>query len=390
MIKGFVERVEAEEVSGWVYDTSEPDTHLHIDAFCGAEHLASGIADTYRPDLASGKIGQGDHAFKLRTKRAIEPDHLRDIIVRVRAEASSGTSELPRWDSGTRRYLTLADAPRLASGSYRDETQFPVFVLGAPRSGTSAVIQALRAETPYTGDNEGHVIDLLTPLLDALRRFYDSKAEEVAAPEHNAMIRRIPQEYFSTGISRLLADAVRKLFPEGRWVDKTPTPEMIWAAPHLRQIWPNARFIFCKRRAFENLASRLRKFHASDFEFQCREWTTSMEAWLAVRPQLAGCALELDQHFLARHPKWASQAIGALLGLEPEMIDSLGRVLGSHQPERTAASIFDVCVPAALDWSQDQWSVFERVCEPMMIEYGYSRDAAYYAAGREAHACRPV
>ena len=83
------------------------------------------------------------------------------------------------------------------------------------------------AATPYRGHQEGQVIDLLTPLLHSLKSFYESKANEINIPERITMIKKIPQEYFTSGISTLFADALRPLFPDHRWCDKTPTPDMI-------------------------------------------------------------------------------------------------------------------------------------------------------------------
>lgn len=54
--------------------------------------------------------------------------------------------------------------------------------------------------------------------------------------------------------------AAESLHKEKIWVDKTPDPRMIKCVPRLKRAWPNAKFIFVKRRGIENLESRIKKF----------------------------------------------------------------------------------------------------------------------------------
>jgi hypothetical protein len=106
-----------------------------------------------------------------------------------------------------------------------------------------------------------------------------------------------------------------------------------------------------------------------------------MESWRAVRDGLAGRALELDQHFLARHPKESAEAIGRLLALEPKETQELAR------QERTSVSVLDTTAASELTWDAAQWAVFNRVCGPTMAVYGHSQDESYYAPGAEDRSC---
>ena len=390
VIDGYLGQVQPDQVIGWAYDRTSPDAHVVVDVYCGSRYLGSTEANIFRADLASGQVGQGDHGFSFRFPAALESGELAAVVARVRTlSAPEPGHELPRYSADERSSVARA-AAGVPKSVYHDDTQFPVFVLGAPRSGTSAVAQAVMAATPYQGHQEGHVIDLLTPILSSLRRFYESKTDDILVPERITMIKKIPEEYFTDGIGKLFADAVRPLFPDSHWCDKTPTPEMIWAAPHVMRIWPNAKFIFVKRRALENLMSRIRKFPSFPFEAHCLYWAACMEAWRAVRGELAGRALELDQYFVARQPARATQAIGALLALAPAEVAELERVLSRHQPERTGGTIRDIYDAATLDWDAAQWATFDRVCGPTMDSYGYSRDGAYFVASGGDESCRAL
>ncbi len=387
MIDGFVGQVHPDQVLGWAFDRERPNEHVTVDIYCGDRYLGSTPANIFRADLAVGRIGAGDHGFLFHLPEALEGRELPAVVARVRTLSDPTVgSTLPRYSLNESSSAARA-APAVSSPAYHDDAQFPVFVLGAPRSGTSAVAQALMAATPYHGHQEGQVIDLLTPLLHSLKSFYESKANDIKIPERITMIKKIPEEYFASGISALFADALRAVFPDRRWCDKTPTPDMIWAAPQLMRIWPNAKFIFVKRRALENLLSRMRKFSSFPFETQCLYWTACMEAWRAVRGGLAGRALELDQYFVARHPGRAAEAIGALLALSPAEVEQLGDLLTRHQPERTSANVLDVCDVADMEWDSAQWATFDRVCGPTMRSYGYGRDRGYWAANAENQFC---
>ncbi|MFI4889119.1 MAG: sulfotransferase family protein [Steroidobacterales bacterium] len=391
MIEGFVEQVLPTQISGWAFDRDHPSLHVLVDIFCGDRDLGSTTANVYRRDLARSQFGQGDHGFLLLLPSELSPLELAAVVVQARTGSDRAAArELPRY---VRRDPAGAAqiAPRLSVSAYREEMQFPVFVLGSPRSGTSAVAQSLITATPYAGYNEGQVLDLLIPLLRALKHFYESKAHDLpSASRAMMMITKVPEEYFADGISALFADAVRPLFPSRHWCDKTPTADMIWATPSLLRIWPNAKFIFLKRRALENLLSRIRKFRGVSFEYQCSDWVACMDAWRAVRGALVGHALELDHHFLARHPDQSAEAIGALLALAPNEVEGLTQLLSRHQPERTSASILDVADASAIDWDSAQWATFERICGPTMAAYGYSRDQSYYAPGAEDRSCLAI
>ena len=382
MIDGFLGHVHRDQAIGWAYDRQSPERHVLVDLYCGDRWLGSTKANIFRADLAAGRIGQGDHGFCLHFPTALDESEQAAVVARARTGPDPEPSEeLPRF-LNTPSATVDSDID-----SYRDVTQFPVFVLGAPRSGTSAVAQALMASTPYQGHHEGQVIDLLTPLMHALRRFYESKSDDLTRPERITMIKQVSESYFTDGICALFANAVRRLFPQGHWCDKTPTPEMIWAAPYLLRTWPNAKFIFVRRRAFENVRSRMRKFAGYPFGTHCLYWTACMEAWRSVRDSLAGRALELDQHFIARHPEDAARAIGTLLALSGSEVLELSRVLARHRPEQTGADVLNLCDAAAMDWSAEQWATFDRICAPAMTAYGYSRDSSYFTVDGELRSC---
>jgi hypothetical protein len=200
------------------------------------------------------------------------------------------------------------------------------------------------------------------------------------------MVAHVPKKYVQDMLAHGMIVAMRQIFPEGLWLDKTPSVNMIHLAPVLRDIWPQARFVFMKRRGIENILSRQRKF-PYDFARNCREWKQAMEAWLAVRPALTGAALELDQHFVATNPAGAAGAIGRLLGLSATETDRLGLALDTVRPQRTGGVFDETLGLAETGWSDPEMQIFDELCGEVMTVFGYSTIRSYYHEGQAAQAC---
>ena len=366
MIKGFLEVAAPGEVRGWAYDTAEPRAHLSVDVLCGARMLGRARADLYRHDLEAAGVGQGDHAFVVRWEPALTEADLSLVSARVNCPGRL-FHVLPRLVAAPEPKPSLP--PIAWPGPVSDPEHRPVFILGAARSGTSAVAHALLTAAGYEGNEEGHLFDMLAPLVAGARRFDASKADERLAGR-NTTVARVPPEFIDDGLAFIAITAARLLFPTGRWLDKTPYIDMVFLAPRFRRIWPNARFVFMKRRAIENIASRMRKFDF-DFAHNCREWATIMEAWLAAREKLSGAAVELDQIDVARAPDQAAERLAGLLGLSETEQGRVAQLLRSERPQQTGVAIAEEKGLEDMGWRPDWVSTFREVCGPIMAAYGY-------------------
>jgi hypothetical protein len=181
------------------------------------------------------------------------------------------------------------------------------------------------------------------------------------------------------GIKHIFIQAARRTFPSGRWVDKTPRTAMISALPVLRTLWPNARFIFMRRRAIENLESRSRKFPGEDFETQCREWALSIRGWHAIANSLAGAAMEIDQFFMAKQPAEVAVALRSFLQLDTEAVERLAQALAFDRPEQTGQQFGKISNLADLGWSSQRTAQFRAICGEAMRLAGYVETDAYFA-----------
>jgi hypothetical protein len=121
----------------------------------------------------------------------------------------------------------------------------PILVLGCPRSGTTLLFQALLCSPELRSvQREGHI--LWDEFHHPRDRGWDSDALTAAD------VTRREREYVYLAI---------RLFTRGRrFVDKTP--ESCLRVPYLDALFPDATFVFLRRRAADNVGSLLEAWRA--------------------------------------------------------------------------------------------------------------------------------
>ena len=345
---------------------ARPQDHVRIEvrldgALVGATEASLRLDPLVQSDAA------GDHGFMVDTKVLLPLDELD----RVEAEAIAATGERlrlrpPRTDAKPARTREREQVRFTAA----DPRQRPVFVLGAQRSGTSAMGMALRKTGRYAGHGEGHLITLLPELVETTAAHYRRDSQH-AAPGQFTTLATVPPRVIQDGLQAMFTAITRAQFPTGYWMDKTPGDTMIRAAPLLRRVWPGARFIFMKRRGIDNVESRRRKFPQIAFADHCHAWADAMMAWDDVHAELAPVSVEIDQLTMARQPAQAVEQIKSLLTLTEDETAQMLTALATDRPQRTSHSFADAADIAALDWDQDQRRQFETICGTAMLRFGY-------------------
>ena len=402
-LRGGVGPLAPYKVHGWAYDPAAPEARLRAELLLDGEPIGTTTAELFRPDLQTAGIGDGQYGFAFNTDRKMPIETPERVTVRLSNPATGlefllrprssvpGTApppsrpaaKPPQTPAAPRKpaapaTVTLATLPEGAP-------QRPVFVLGAARSGTSAMAQALFRNTRYVGHGEGHLLDMAPHLLGAVAKHYAERAGERRAGI-NTMIAAVPPERVVEAIGEALAAVTRGLFPGGYWLDKTPGHPMIEAVPALIRIWPEARFIFMRRRAIENIASRGRKFPKEGFASACRRWADSLRAWSEVRGALAGRAIEVDWLLMAREPDRVALAVATLLDLDADEGRRLRQALQVDLPERTSDRFAEVLDGLPEEMDAEQRRAFEEIALPWMERCGYALDASYWLAGEEQRA----
>jgi hypothetical protein len=330
----------------------------------------------FRADLQQAGVGDGDHAFVVQFPETLDETSLN--LVKVMSVST-------RFERRQINPLSVEEVPEPPVPEAFIEMpeafdplaeQRPLFILGAARSGTSALAQGLLRSGIYEGYEEGHLFDLAARMVKTAHDYYDDHGDE---RQRGTLIARLPLRFFNEAIKEQFRTVGRLCFRGARWLDKTPRREMILCAPLLQEIWPQARFVFMKRRGIENVASRLRKFPEISFADHCRDWSEVMGSWRTVRATLGDAALEIEQLEIATDPASVVDRLATFLELSGTHAARLTRTLSVERPERTADRFGGVLDLDGMDWSTDAKLIFEDMCTLEMNAYGYSVDMKYYA-----------
>ena len=390
LIEGFLEVVKPLQIRGWAIDVTSPERRVQVVATIGDEVFARGIADIIRDDLAEVGLGDGRQGFILNLATELSSDD--QLRITVYAEDVSGSMvmlcRLLQPEPAASRDSSASMNALDFRGQVGDAAHRPLFILGAARSGTSALAQSLLTSTRFEGYEEGHLLDLAIPLNKTIEDFFEERSDEWAG--RRTLIAAVGKDFVHDWSKQVFIEVARRLFPNGYWLDKTPRTPMISASPLLLKTWPNARFIYMKRRGIENIISRLRKFPNISFEEHCIEWAESLREWHRIHLLLSGHTLELDQLFIAREPSTAVLHIKRFLDLDNDEHQRLEAALTHERPERTAKQFGGIVSLSDTGWTPIQQEIFRCRCGDMMRLYGYSEEASYFEAGSNYSSIRVI
>jgi hypothetical protein len=203
-----------------------------------------------------------------------------------------------------------------------DSMHSPVFIVGSPRSGTSALADVLW-HIGYQGKGEGHFLTLLRGI-DAI--VDDHYVRFPGAP----MLGNIDKHDLKRRLFETFRTVANDVNSKAPWFDKTPNLEMILVIPILRELWPGSVFVFAKRRGIENVISRMKKFPDTPFENHCADWAGSMAAWRTIRPQLPpGCFIEVEQRDMIQQPERAARSLCAFLQADESAVPAACKVMST-------------------------------------------------------------
>lgn len=243
----------------------------------------------------------------------------------------------------------------------------PIFIVGAARSGTTALATALQQGAGYSGFGEGHFLPLLGQLSGRVRGYYRNKS--APARDSRCLLSHVPEEKVISALRERFREWCEAACGNQPWFDKTPDSAMIMTCPDIMAIWPMAFILHAKRRPIDNVLSRLQKFEGLSFENACQEWVRCTRGWESVRTLLGGRFLEIDQLDMIRKTDSVAAAVAAAIGLEPTMEARFAEVLRSFRPERTSSTDWTPLSETA--WTTAQIEVFRRLCGESMASTGY-------------------
>jgi hypothetical protein len=259
-------------------------------------------------------------------------------------------------------------------GDLASDMKHEVFVIGCPRSGTTAVAQALR-NIGYAGvPGEGHVLTLLPLIRKVIGDYRQSKSKAHA----DDAVAQFSFDGFQDAADAYMRDFFAGLFDGRLFVDKTPYDAIEYPVADIRRIWPNARILYCLRNGINNVNSQLRKFGGAGVTFgiACMNWAGGIRNWLNVAEAVADIAMVVKHEELLEDPLEMAKRIGGFLHLDEAESAALAKGLVSDFPEFTGAG------SQLLTWSEEELRIFAQVCGPWMKRVGYELPDQFSAATR--------
>src|ERR1051326_3660013 len=251
--------------------------------------------------------------------------------------------------------------------------QHEVFVIGCPRSGTTAVAQALR-RIGYAGvSGEGHVLTLVPLLRNVIADYRTSKE---ASPADYA-VRQFPWEGLEAVIDAHIYDFFASLYDGKPFVDKTPYDALDYPVEDIRRIWPNARILYCQRNGIDNVNSQLRKFSEAGLSFAaaCMNWASAIRCWLKVAGSVTDISMVVEHSALLDQPEVVAQQIGAFLHFDEMQTRGFAEALHSDFPEFTGGL-------SEVSWSENERHLFLQLCGPWMRRSGYDMQDPFVPTSR--------
>jgi hypothetical protein len=367
-VEGCVDRISTTRITGWVWDRDTPNSRLNVRIEVGGAVVANVTADRYRPDLLAKGKGDGNFGFL-----AVFDEPLAVSRMNVQCLAGAENSSLLVGKNA----FEGEDLSQTETTIDRSRPAHPVFIVGSPRSGTTILAKALR-ESGYFGFDEGHLLSLIKrtrEIVDIHFAVNDLKAAGL-------LLSHIDREKLKLDLFSVLKQYQESANPQIPWIDKTPGADMYFAAPFILKLWPSAKFIFAKRRAIENIVSRMKKFPGIQFASHCEDWVVTMKGWRDLRE--SGLPnIEIDQYDIAHQPDDVGKRLAAFLQLPSSAVDSIATEMRRSRPEASGANTAEkIYTLDSTGWSRDQIAVFKSICASEMDVFNYTYDETYRRGGR--------
>ena len=245
-----------------------------------------------------------------------------------------------------------------------------VFVVGGPRSGTSALTRALRLAFDLPGHGESHTIPAIAMITHPLRLYW----ERFQGNPSDLLIKILPTVQIEEMIFRFVRDFYVQTYGGGSWIDKTPSDEAVHSISLIPRIFPEARIIVIRRNGIEVVRSVRSKF-GLPFSGACTNWNSVM-AGVSLARKRCPQALEVDHRAFIHDLDAMTLACAEHLG-RPELASHMADLLRHDRQDQSAADPGPS--PTTLDdvdWTADEKAVFQATCEPWMTAFGYRMFAA--------------
>lgn len=250
-------------------------------------------------------------------------------------------------------------------------TDQPVFVLGAPRSGTSMMQWALRQHPDLWGGPES---DFMVPLVEKLREIHDfgSRREDLHWLSGQKVSLDEFLEYMGLGLNALFTSRAGGL----RWVEQTPQYTLHMG--EILSLFPGARFVLMLRDGRDVVESLKNFVNPVEHIDAARLWARFAGVGLDFATGPRGDRVHVVRYQEAIEDTSETMArLFEFLGL-PESADAVAWIR-DRSPINSSFANQDRgrAVGRWLDWSQDDRIRFANEAGDVLIRAGFEPDNAW-------------
>lgn len=169
--QGNFERLDCQQISGWAWDVSQPNTPVSVDVYDGTQKIATVRANLFRQDLLNAGIGNGQHGFVLNLPASLRDGQTHSITLKYGGlnELISGSPRSVSCASPAayEGWIDVADCNSIvgwAADRSRPNTSIVVSIYDGSTFVTSVLASDLRSDVgAYLDDNGRHGFAIPTP-----------------------------------------------------------------------------------------------------------------------------------------------------------------------------------------------------------------------------------
>lgn len=246
-----------------------------------------------------------------------------------------------------------------------------IFVIGCPRSGTSALAWSLDKHPALWTSAEANFLSQLYGPRGRIKKLYKEIAEHPRGDFLWLNKNKVTYEEFASYIGWGIDQMYLSRSGGKRWVDQTPAHTLL--AVDLMYLFPKAKFLHLVRDGRRVVTSMTNSGFtnkwATDFEEACKTWVHYVERGLQLQEKFPNRVLEVRNEALIEQREETCAQIQEFLGVNanpgPANYLATRWINSSFGPERkTPEAPWE-------DWTETQSQTFEQVCADLMKTLGY-------------------
>lgn len=240
----------------------------------------------------------------------------------------------------------------------------PIFVVGAPRSGTSMLHWALAQHPKLWGSAES---DFMGTVAAAMTHAYDVGTR---FGEHHWLVKEgVSRDEFLAYIGSGIDALYRSRSGGLRWMEQTPNYVFHYAT--LRAMFPGARFVHIIRDGRHVVTSMQDKFGWS-FSQSMATWKSSVAAGNEINTRGPEDFLQIRYESVVTDPEAALKRLFEFIGEDSHTAcREFLQTPVNTAPGREQETPMDKLDPARLQWGFSKAMRFRRACGPMQKALGY-------------------